>query len=200
MRDLFPVENRVPLPKNATLEDIINLLYKIYRKPYIREVVISREEIVVRRNGFVDDPILEGDPTDLTQVLSSVEMEEIEAANPFETLFNIFFRISIHGLAVSHIFVGSIRSLRRWLRLPEMVSLGGNVFGCRVMQAPIADDVLIACGSPHRGMDIGCIQRVIKISMVEKPDASSYGKDPTDGHTTTDSKDVVGQMGVTWGG
>ena len=199
--DLVPIEDRIPLPLNASAEDILSLLFRIYRKPYITEVVVRSKEVVVRRRGVEGDPIVDTDGREPHDVINSVEMEEVESKDPHKTLFTMFFRLSATGLEVSHIFVGSTQKLRRWLGLPEMVSLGGRLFGARVTrEGTLPDDVLLVCGSAHRDMDVGGIQRIIKVTMLEEVEREAVaGKGVGDGNSARGNSGASGEVGVEWG-
>ena len=199
--ELTPIEDRVPLPANPTGEDVMETLFRIYRKPHIREVVVREGEIVVRRQGFEGDPLLESDGVEPHHVFSRTEMEEVDSGEPYKTLFTMFFRVNVAGYEVSHVFVGNTRKLRRWLSLPEMVSLGGRMFGARVSQEPsLPDDVLLICGSSHRGMDVGAIQFILKVSMLEEDERAAIDSEgPGDGDRGLGDEGAPGEVGIEWG-
>ena len=125
--------------------------------------------ITVRRDAFEGDPILDAEMLDIGHVLNNVDMEEVGSKDPYKTLFTMFCKINVAGYEVSHIFANDMQVMRRWLGLPEMVSLGGRIFGIRVHKDDsIPEDVLLVCGSPQRTSQVGLIQYVVKVSMIEE--------------------------------
>ena len=175
--EVHTMEERVPLPANHTSEDVIDLLSLIYMKTGIQEVRIGETAVVVRRRAVEGDTLLEPDILEPQNVFNRADMEEVESVDPHRTIFNMFFRINAAGYEVSHVFVNNFRALRKWLGLPEMVSLGGRLFGARVQQdVNVPDDVLLVCGSALRSANVSGIQYIVKACMLEEDEIERLGR------------------------
>jgi hypothetical protein len=171
LNPLVPIEDRISLPNGATGDDLLALLSEALKRPNIEEFSYRRGVLTVRRHGVEGEPLIDDHILDLAGILDSVEMEEVDSQDPHMTLFQMFFRVSTRGLEVSHVYVSDFRTLRKWLGLPEMVSLGGKLFGVRATKAPsLPDDVMLVCGSPRRSLDVGAIDLVVKTVMVTEGD------------------------------
>lgn len=161
------VEHRIPLPANPSPEDILDVLARVYSKPGVRRVVISEDEVHVRVANDSEEPLLVDELLTPEDVVGRVAMEEVEdSGNAHKTLFEMFFRVSTQGLEISHILAGDFRRLRKWLGLPEMVSIGGRLLGVRAQRIEsLPDDVLLVVGSPSRTAEIGYASYAVKVSM-----------------------------------
>jgi hypothetical protein len=161
------VEHKLSLPANPSPADILSTLSRVYLNPGVQRVVVEGQMVTVRTLGE-DEELLTPELLTPDDILSRVEMEEVEDydVSSFEILFRAFFMVSTQGLEVSHILTGDFKTLRRWLGLPEMVSLGGKLLGVRAQRVEsVPDDVLLVVGSPQRGVELGYAQFAVKVSM-----------------------------------
>ena len=164
------VEQRLPMPMNPSPQEVLSILAQVYARGRIEQVTVTKESVTVRRYAEEGDDLLAQDVLQPEDVFSRAEMEELtdEELPPYQQLFQMFFRVNTAGLEVSHVYVGDVRRLRRWLGLPEMVSLGGRLFGVRALREPtLPENVILVCGAPQRGEGPAGITYIIKSTMGE---------------------------------
>jgi hypothetical protein len=149
----MPEPVQIPLPRST--QGILDVIRKVLAQPHVVSISLrAGKPIEVEWERTINEHLtLESSVEESAdQVLMRVELEEFDSSvDAHRTLLEAVLVANQGGLHASHLFAGSITTVRDWLGIPRVLRLPKfegteylNLFGFKLLEVPsLPDDVLV---------------------------------------------------------